>query len=198
MGGTIVKTTYIVSGHMRTGTSMMMDALSKGGLKPTYSNNRDKIRLERSDKHYDANKCGLYELDNKEYQKYNFPKDYEGMLIKCMWYHLPILSAGKYKIVFMKRNPEEIRQSFMAFFGGSQRQLCDKYEERMQIAIDRLKMRGDVELTVFNYRDVVEDPEKHFNILKNSGWEIDVSKCASVVDKKLCRYKVEELEVGIV
>lgn len=193
-----MKTTYIVSGHMRTGTSMMMHALEAGGLQVVKSDKRDGLRKNFKDKYYDPNKCGLYELTDNDYRDFRFPMMYEGKVIKCMWYYLPNLIAGNYKVVFMMRNPEEVRQSYMAFFNQSNLGSLENFKERMKIAINRLKVRNDIEVIVFQYREVVENPNKHFQILKDNGWEIDIKKASSVIDPKLCRYKIEELEIGVV
>ena len=78
------KTLYVVSGFMRTGTSMMMKALEAGGLDACYKQSREEMKNRYADEHYDPNIGGLYELERKDYQKPNFPRDYEGKLIKCL------------------------------------------------------------------------------------------------------------------
>jgi len=72
----------VVSGFMRTGTFMMMKALQAGGLDASYSQSRDTMKDRWKDEHYDPNIGGLYELNRKEYKQKNFPRQFDGRLIK--------------------------------------------------------------------------------------------------------------------
>ena len=72
------KTLYVVSGFMRTGTSMMMKALEAGGLEACYRQSREEMRLRFADEHYDPNVGGLYELEREDYREKGFPRKYEG------------------------------------------------------------------------------------------------------------------------
>ena len=49
----------------------------------------------------------------------------------------------------------------------------------------------------FWFRDVVEDPSKYFRTLKDSLWPIDVKEAVETVDPKYCRFKLENLTVGV-
>ena len=112
------KTVYIVSGYMRTGTSMMMRALEEGGMKAINKQSRDKMKNRYKDEHYDPNIGGLYELEINDYLKFDFPKKYKGKLIKMLWGGVANFAPmSSVRIVFMLRDEEEIRQSFDAFFG---------------------------------------------------------------------------------
>ncbi len=51
---------YLVSGDMRTGTSMMMQALEAGGLEAVYNENRDRMNQQYGDKDYQPNGGGFY------------------------------------------------------------------------------------------------------------------------------------------
>ena len=78
------KTLYVVSGFMRTGTSMMMRALEAGGMNAAYRISREKMREHYADEFYDPNIGGLYELERKDYQSFYFPRQFEGKLIKAL------------------------------------------------------------------------------------------------------------------
>jgi len=189
------KTTYIVSGYMRTGTSMMMKALEAGGLEAAFNPSRNEMNKEFGDKDYKPNVGGFYELERREYNQPNFPRMYEGKLLKCLWGGLTKFVVGDYKVVFMKRDPEEIRQSYEAFFGGQAPPSLKRYDEIMKESIAMLLNRKDTQLIILNYRDVLENPRKEFEKLKD--WSIDIEKCVEVVSPELCRFKIEELTVGI-
>ena len=112
------KTLYVVSGFMRTGTSMMMKALEAGGMDACYRQSRDEMKNRFADEHYDPNIGGLYELERGDYQKPDFPKGYEGKLIKALNQGIPKMAVmPEIRAVFMRRDAEEIRQSYMPFLG---------------------------------------------------------------------------------
>lgn len=196
-------TLYVVSGFMRTGTSMMMRALEAGGLEAEYQQSREEMRKRFADDKYDPNIGGLYELERKDYQKLNFPRDYEGKLIKALNNGVSNMSVmpNGIRVVFMRRDPEEIRQSYGAFFDNQLRavQNRDLFNKRMEKIIEQIKNRKDVlSCNVFWYRKVVESPKKHFQILKDNSWNINIDKCVEVVDPKYCRFKKEELSEGVI
>lgn len=190
---------YVVSGFMRTGTSMMMKALEAGGLDAEYRQSRDEMKKRHADESYDPNIGGLYELDKADYMSKGFPKKYNNKLIKALNMGVPQMSVMEegIRVVFMIRDPEEIRQSYSAFFGQELKNI-ENYSENMKEIIERIRNRKDViSVDIFSYRDVLENPKKYFQILKDSGWEIDVEEAIKVVDKKYCRFKKEILTEGI-
>ncbi len=211
----------IASGYMRTGTSMMMQALIAGGLEPAFEPKREKLNERVSDEDYKLNAGGMWEIPLREYGAAGFPSKYEGKLIKIMSWGLPTICGGEYKVVIMRRDPEEIRQSIGAMkegdygdwwhvknyyrrpaendplskFVNKHPEFVICYNKMMDHLISMMKMRRDVDLTLLNYRDVVDDPYREFEKLAH--WGIDVDAAASVVDPKQCRYRLENLTVGI-
>lgn len=194
------KTLYVVSGFMRTGTSMMMRALEAGGMEACYKQSRDVMKNRFADAHYDPNVGGLYELERQDYRKPGFPRGYEGKLIKALNMGVPnmtVMPAG-IRIVFMRRDAEEVRQSYDAFF-GRQVQNIDHLDKRMEDIIARIRNRKDVaSVHVFWYRDVVDNPLGHFARLQADGWPMDARTAAEMVDPCYCRFRREELTVGII
>jgi len=194
------KTLYIVSGYMRTGTSMIMKALEEGGMIAEYNQSREKMRLHYADEKYDPNFGGLYELDVREYRNDDFPRKYKGKLIKALGRTIPIMRVmpNGIRVVFMRRDIEEIRQSYLAFFGSNLRNI-EGLDKRMEDTIEIIKNRKDVlNIDVFWYREVLQNPQKHFEILKSHNWNINIEKAVRVIDPKYCRYKREELIEGVV
>lgn len=189
---------YIVSGYTRSGTSMMMQALIEGGLNGAYDIGREKMNENFGDEYYKPNVYGFFELYIHRYQKLNFPLDYKGKLIKIINTGLRNLSVHEYKIVYMLRNPEEIRQSYEAFFSRNLTMKLEEYEPWMNKHILMMKNRRDVKsIDVFQYREVLKDPLKYFSILREHGWPIDVYKSITTIDPSQNRFRIEELEVGI-
>lgn len=191
---------YFVSGYMRTGTSMMMKALEAGGMDAAYNKNRDilneRCKLSPDDPYF-VNEGGLYELYRKDYQQPGFPRGYDGKLIKFLFGGITRIVAGNYRIVFMRRNYEEVRQSCQNGLGVKIGIDEAEFTTRMEDTIGILNQRKDVALDVFWYRDVVDDPLTHFQLLQSKAWPINPQRSAEIVDPKLCRFRLENLEVGL-
>lgn len=192
------KIVYVVSGFMRTGTSMMMKALEAGGIKAEYKQSRDVMKNHFADENYDPNIGGLYELEKSDYMEFGFPEKYVGKLIKALNSGVPRMAVMPgIRVVFMMRDQEEIRQSYEAFFNAPLKNM-DHYKKNMIDIIKRIKNRKDLlSIHVFNYREVVEDPLKFFIQLKQAGWPINPENSAAVINKKYCRFKKENLVEGI-
>lgn len=194
------KPLYVVSGFMRTGTSMMMKALEAGGLEAKYQQSRNKMKDRFADDHYDPNIGGLYELEVKDYRSPDFPIGYEGKLIKALGTGVPSMRVMKsgIRVIFMRRNAEEIRQSYQAFFNRNISINEEDFQHKMDILIESISNRKDVlSCDVLWFRDVVRSPEKYFRLLKKSGWPINVSRCVKIIDSKYIRFKKEKLVKGV-
>ena len=178
---------------------MMMKALEAGGLSASYRQSREIMRKRFADAVYDPNIGGLFELERQDYASFGFPKQYNGKLIKALNNGVPRMAVmpDGIKVVFMRRDSEEIRQSYNAFFNGDMKN-THMLNEKMEDIKEKIKNRKDViSFHEFYYRKVVENPVKYFNILANDGWPINSQIAASIVDPKYCRFKKELLEEGI-
>jgi hypothetical protein len=180
---------------------MMMRALEAGGLEAVYAPSREDMRKKYADSHYDPNEGGLYELEREQYQALDFPRAYDGKLIKCLnmgVVTMAVMPRG-IQVVFMRRDAEEIRQSYDAFFGKQLGMMdVESFQKRMDMIIERIGNRNDVATcNSFWYRAVVDCPLEHFIGLAESGWPIDPYKAASVVNPELCRFRREELTEGV-
>ena len=190
---------YVVSGFMRTGTSMMMASLMAGGLEGVYRENREEMRKRFADEYYDPNSGGLFEMQRSDYNSPDFPNAYAGKLIKCLFGGLMKMREmpGGIRVVYMRRNEEEIRQSYMGFFGRNLK--IANLQKKMDLVRDKMKERSDmVSFHEFQMRNVVSSPRDHFQILADAGWPIDVDLSACIVDPTQYRYRLENLTVGIV
>ena len=186
---------YVVSGMIRCGTSMMMYGGETGGLEVLKSPERDVWATKFRDKQYDPNSKGLFELlPGPRKRLVMDPAPHAGKLVKVLYNSVLHFRAGDYRIVFMEREYEEIRQSFLAFFNKPIRLTETQYHCAMTYTKGILRQRRDVDLVEWQYRDVVENAVAAFGSLD---WPIDVSAAASVVDPTQCRYRVENLTVGV-
>ena len=168
---------------------MMMRALIAGGLKGAYDPEMDKVFRRWSTEAYDVNPYGFYELDPRKYKEKDFPKQYEGQLIKILHGGLKNIALGKYKIVYMLRDTKEIEASMSKLQGKTGHLDPENYKKWMDDVINWMKNRRDCKIIVFQYNEVVATPLSHFAELKELGWPIDPEKAASTIDKKLYRNK---------
>lgn len=196
-----MKPVYVVSGMQRSGTSMMMVALDKGGMEAVWDRKRDDNVAERfADDAYHPNLSGLHELDSKEYRKPNFPEGYEGKLIKALQMgpgRMQVMPGG-IKVVWMWREPEEIRQSYQAFFGK-----CpwtrEKIQELQRRSQDAILNRRDSQMHIVHYRNLVENPRPEFERITNFlKCDLDIDAMVAHIDPSQVRFKEEELVEGIV
>jgi hypothetical protein len=185
---------YVVTGYMRTGTSMMMQALAAGGLTPAFAPERETMNARFGDEHYRPNAGGFYEVALSEYEEAGFPLAYEGKLIKVLDWAVARMAPHEYRVVYMRRDPEEIRQSFEAAFGS--RLDVSHYEARTARNIALLNNRKDVQLVVCSYRQVIRNPSAHFLGLWEEGWPVDVDAAAAAIDPARCRFRRELLVEG--
>jgi hypothetical protein len=102
------------------------------------------------------------------------------------------------RVVFMRRDQEEIRQSYQAFF-NKQLQNLEHLERNMADILERINNRKDVlSLHEFWYREVIAQPLAHFETLQDAGWPINPVRAAMTVDPKYCRFRRENLTVGVI
>ena len=98
----------------------------------------------------------------------------------------------------MRRDAEEIRQSYEGFFGKPFSATSERIEVVNQKFLENAKNRRDIKsLDIFWYKEVIENPKKYFQILKDNGWPINVGKAVLVVNPKLYRFRKEKLTIGI-
>lgn len=107
---------YIVSGYMRSGTSMMMEALVAGGMSAAFSKARDqKMNEKNADDDYKPNES-YWEIPLGMYGRLDFPRMYDNKLVKIMYWGLPQMRICPHRIVYMLREPDEIAESWERAF----------------------------------------------------------------------------------
>lgn len=175
----------------------MMAALIAGGMSAAWSKERNQLADHHADGRYHPNRSGLYEVPLKEYSQVGFPRAYEGKLIKVMCWGMNSLAVHDYRIVIMRRDKEEIRQSYEGFFGSPLREAWfQDYDARMIELERQLRNRKDVRsVSVIDYRSLVENPHKQLSRLY--GWDFNVDKAAAAIDPQQYRFRLENLTVGI-
>lgn len=186
---------YLVSSFNRSGSSMMMRCLIAGGMPAVYDNSQENMNVLYRRGEYLPNQNGFYALDYGEFARPDFVEEYDGKLVKCPYFYLLKLPKHRYKLVFMQRNPAEIRKSMAAFTPGESWGINETitylYTPIFSELNRRLLARGDVDAIILQYEDVVKQPLVEFEKLVKAGWKFDVAKAAECVTEALYRSRLD-------
>ena len=190
----------VVSGLPRSGTSMMMQMLVKGGLVAFTDGKREAD---------ENNQKGYYEHEavKRLAREKKFLKDVGDRVVKIISHlimHLP--HVYKYKIIFMDREIEEVMYSQHKMLGrlGKERgkdkenslRLLQPFKESRQKAIMWCKNNPKyVDLLLIPYQEAINNPlEQAKRVNEFLGNTLDVNAMASVVDASLYRERTESIE----
>lgn len=149
----------IVSGLPRSGTSLMMQMLDKGGV-PVVT---DHVRTADTD-----NPRGYYELEQVKAIKRDasWLREMRGKAFKMvsqLLYELP--SCEKYRVIFMERDLDEVirSQDKMLARLGKPTAPADKIKGLFTSHLEQLRewlaRQGNIDVLHVQYHDVVEQPE---------------------------------------
>lgn len=185
------KELVVVSGLPRSGTSMMMKMLEAGGIPPL----QDNIRTADED-----NPKGYYEFERVK----KLPDDTAWMpeavgkavkIIALLLTKLP-LKGYRYKVLFMRRDIEEIMKSQKQMLirrGESPDKISDEemittYNRHLSEVLGFLEANSCFSVFFVNYNDLMRDPEDWVpRIAAFLGKEMDLEAMRAVVDPNLYR-----------
>ena len=180
---------YIVSGLERSGTSMIMQILEASGAPMAF----DTVSRPPDEN----NPKGYFELEggkiiNKLMEKDFSFSDYKGEFIKITAYGLKFLPAGKYRIIYSKREIEEILDSMekMAKITDKNRaETKELFIKLNNMIMDLIRKRDDIEVLFADYNAILSEPEpnirKIYDFLGKE--EADLDAMLGCVDKRLYR-----------
>jgi hypothetical protein len=149
----------VVSGLPRSGTSMMMRMLEKGGL-PILT---DSIRKADED-----NPLGYYEFEpvkrlDRDASWLPQACDKAVKIIYIFLYHLP--ADHRYKVLFIKRSLDEVVESQKRMLRHRQEsdrmsdgQLIDSFDRQLQRLDLWLRHKENFTVHYLNHHDVISDP----------------------------------------
>ena len=180
----------IVSGLPRSGTSLMMQMLDKGGVEILTDNNR---------KQDQSNPKGYYEYDpvmaiHKDNTWIHLAKD-KGLKVVA-----PLLKfldpKYRYKIIFMTRDLNEVVKSQQKMIGKDTEtlpvQLLEAYKKQLKIADSWKNKEPGVELVYVDYKDTLNDTEAIIKKVESFiGYDLNKNEMMACVDKSLYRNKVK-------
>jgi hypothetical protein len=179
---------------------MMMRALEAGGMKACYKQSRDVMKAHYADEQYDPNIGGLYELERSDYQESDFPRAYTGKLIKALRLgpaSMRTVESG-IKVIWMHRDPEEQRQSYMAFFGGPTPSV-ETIKAQVVRGLEAARNRRDTDVLELWFPEIIAHPLACFETVRQFfGCDLDVLAAAEIVNPDYYRYRLADLAWGII
>ncbi|WP_411766579.1 alkaline phosphatase family protein [Winogradskyella sp. A3E31] len=179
----------VVSGLPRSGTSLMMQMLDRGGIDVLSDGKREADT---------SNPKGYYEFDpvmsiNKDNSWLPKAKN------KCVKVVAPLLKfldpQFRYKVIFMNRDLTEIVKSQQKMIGKNPEtlpvRLFDAYKKHLK-NVDIWKEREPfVEMIYIDYKDVLESPETSIKKIEDFiGVDLKNDKMVQCIDKTLYRNRV--------
>ncbi len=181
----------IVTGLPRSGTSMMMQILEKGGFEIMTDN------IRKADK---DNPRGYYEFEKvKDIENdTSWLSRCRGKVVKMvsmLLFELP--DKRKYKIVFMERNMDEILASQKKMLerlkkedGEDDETIRDGYTKHLRKIKNWLREKKNFEVLYISYNDIIKDPQPHITELnKFFNSRLNAEEMLKVVDKSLYRQR---------
>jgi hypothetical protein len=149
----------IVSGLPRSGTSLMMQMLNKGGITVV----TDHVRAADTD-----NPRGYYELEQvkKIKRDVSWLREMRGKAFKMvsqLLYELP--SCERYRVIFMERDLDEVvdsQEKMLARLGktaATGAQIKPLFTSHLEQLREWLAKQQNIEVLYVHYNDVVEKPE---------------------------------------
>jgi hypothetical protein len=187
----------IVSGLPRSGTSLMMQMLEKGGVEVV----TDNLRTADTD-----NPRGYYEFEKvkKIKQDASWLPQTRGKAFKMvsqLLYDLP--STERYRIIFMERDLDEMLLSQEKMLQRLGRRAAPREEMRRSytLHLERLhawlRQQPHLEVLCVRYNDLVEGPARQAERVREFlGGQADVERMAGTVDPSLYRNRNRPSAVG--
>lgn len=192
------ETIYIVTSLHRSGSSMMMRCLEAGGMEVVCDKSVDHdLDAEFGSDGYAPNPNGYYQMPGDIFENGNLLERLNGKVMKMYLDILNQLPVAKYKIIFMKRNRQEILASMAKMSGGKHLGYEQTNVENDTVFLAEKKSqfstRPDFQFIEVDYATLVKNPQDSFTKIKDFGFPIDIEKASSMVEPSLHRFKLENL-----
>lgn len=185
----------IVSGLPRSGTSMMMQMIDKGGLPALV----DDIRTADDD-----NPKGYYEFEpvKKTKDDASWIEGGIGKVVKMV--HLLLLDLPldyRYRVVFMRRNLEEVVQSQNIMLerhgkdtgGLPVDRLQNVFRAQIHKVIEHMRAHSDhFKFIEVDYNEVLQDPRPHMEKVSAFLDGLAVDAMHAIIDPSLYRNRAKE------
>jgi hypothetical protein len=152
---------YVVSGFPRSGTSLAMQCLVAAGVPAYWSPVRERIMDRKNERDYAPNPNGWYEVSPTQYMTRGFTAEVtEGCCVKVPTLGLLALATRPTVVIWMHRDPEEIKQSYDRTFPD--KPITEKWpeylEELNKATRDILEDRQSISIYDIQYTDLLDNP----------------------------------------
>ena len=176
----------VVSGLPRSGTSLMMQMLDKGGVS-MLSDGKRKADVSNPKGYYEYEPVMAIHKDNSWLSKA------KNKAVKIVAPLLQFLSYDhRYKIIFMTRDLNEVIKSQQIMKGKDPETLPVKLVDSFSHLLKKIKhwdkSHPNVEILYVNYKELLENPSRSIEEIKSfTGEDLDVEAMASCIDLSLYR-----------
>jgi len=185
-------TVYLVCGLHRSGTSVMMAAVTAGStLTPLRDADFEAIieSREKDPSNYPPNPLGYFAHQNQLIEVDDWIGSVSDGTV-CKVSPLAITDTfpeGDYRVIVTQRDEDERTMSMSRAFGADTEWFEPKVLEN---ALGILTARADCTVTIVNYADLIADPVAVFDRLVADGWPIYPDAAAAVVNPDLYRNRL--------
>jgi hypothetical protein len=175
----------VVTGLPRSGTSLMMQIFAKSNVQVMSDGQREKD-INNPEGYYELEAVKAIVKDN------SFLKEAKGKVVKIVA-PLPIFSdkSLKYKVVFMRRDMDEILRSQEKMLSKDQTSEREKFRTIYEFHLNKTYKffkENNIPWLDMNYKDLVSDPEKEIRrLIHYCGLESGLEELAAVVKPELYR-----------
>lgn len=178
----------IVSGLPRSGTSMMMQMLTSGGIEALTDNIRQ-ADINNPKGYYEYEKVKSLAKDN------SWVEEAQGKVVKVVSQLLKFLPNDfEYKIIYMRRELNEILQSQQIMLGKDPKtypsSVANVFKNEIQKIDAWIKEHPNVAVKYVDYASVIDNPvgiAEEINIFLN--YQLDTSKMVTAIEPELYRNK---------
>lgn len=187
----------VVSGLPRSGTSMMMNMLSAGGV-PAVTDGEREADVDNPKGYFEVERVKDLE---KETDK-SYVRECRGKVLKVISFLLKDLPPDNfYKVVFMRRDLDEVLASQNKMLdhreeeqGAEDERMKDLYKNHLHKTHAMTRWQDHFELLEVNYRQAIDDPKGVAHAVNAFlGGHLDEQKMVEAVDRKLYRNRKEQL-----
>ncbi len=185
----------IVSGLPRSGTSMMMQIIDASGF-PVLTDKKREADNNNPKGYYE------YEPVKKLMVDKSWLPNANGKAVKIIAQLLPFLPSNyDYKIIFMRRDMNEVLQSQQVMLGKEKDvkaknfplKLSEAFQKQLQKVEAWVDSQPNVEMLDVNYTDVLENTEEELHtILSFIEHDGNIDEMKKIVDKSLYRNKIKK------
>ena len=189
-------TNYIVASFPRSGSALTMKILKDGGMDVVYDKSVDEERdksVNWGEPDYHPNPHGYFDLPSDK-SALDVVGETKGRVVKTSVINqLVELPDGKYKIIFLLRNPEERSKSMAKSYIKTHLPKLDPKSDKESFVKKEYPFlfdREDIEVLFVKFSSLIFNPEKEVKRISDFlEVKLDIDKAISVVNPELYRFR---------